>query len=81
MVKRFQIGQASPAGVGILPAAGKTPAFQTQGKLYVCHNRLDTTTVIPAKATNPNCTFEPLKTKMHWIPAFAGMAIVFRLPK
>jgi len=44
--------------------------------LLLIRNRLDTTTVIPAKA-GIQTAFVPLKTKIHWIPAYAGMTIFF----
>ena len=43
-------------------------------------NRLDTVTVIPAKA-GIQTDFVSMKTKIPWIPAFAGMTIVFCLRK
>ena len=43
-------------------------------------NRLDPVTVIPAKA-GIQTSFASLNTKIHWIPAFAGMTILFFLCK
>jgi len=53
--------------------------LEDPGKSYQPHrhrNRLDPPTVIPAKA-GIQTAFISLKTKIHWIPAYAGMTIFF----